>query len=60
MGGDPRVAWGGCPFMPQVQKQLHAKRAPAIDPVAKIERSGGGETSIPMPFVVPPSLRSDF
>jgi hypothetical protein len=40
MGGDPRVAWGGCPFMPQVQKVFwfgpHAKRAPALDPVAKI------------------------
>jgi hypothetical protein len=41
-GRGPRVWRGGCPFMPQVLKNLHAQRAPAIDPVAKIERSGGG------------------
>ncbi len=31
-----RVWRGGCPFMPQVLKHLHALRAPALDPGAKI------------------------
>lgn len=32
---------GRMPFMPQASSELHAKRAPVFDPVAKLVESDG-------------------